>query len=81
MLLCALCDLCGLNYVAYLAGRRSIRRYAAKPVDPALIETLAAAALSAPTKSDLQQRDIVIVRARDARNTIDALFPDMAWIA
>ena len=67
--------------VAYLAGRRSIRRYADKPVPPALVETLAAAALSAPTKSDLQQRDIVDVRDRDARRTIDALFPDMAWIA
>lgn len=67
--------------VAYLAGRRSIRRYAAKSVDPALVETLAAAALSAPTKSDLQQRDIVDVRDRKARHTIDALFPDMPWIA
>ena len=67
--------------VAYLAGRRSIRRYAAKPVDPALIETLAAAAFSAPTKSDLQQRDIVEIRDRDTRNTIDTLFPDMPWIA
>ncbi|MGH6662162.1 MAG: nitroreductase family protein [Rhodospirillales bacterium] len=67
--------------VAYLAGRRSIRRYAPKPVDPALIETLAAAAFSAPTKSDLQQRDIVEIRDRDTRNTIDALFPGMPWIA
>jgi nitroreductase/FMN reductase [NAD(P)H] len=67
--------------VAYLAGRRSIRRYAPKPVDPALIETLAAAAFSSPTKSDLQQRDIVAVRDPKARATIDALFPDMAWIA
>jgi len=67
--------------IAYLAGRRSVRRYASKPVDPALIETLAAAAFSAPTKSDLQQRDIVDIRDRDTRATIDALFPDMPWIA
>ena len=32
-----------------------------EPLPPALIETLAALALSAPTKSDLQQRDILIV--------------------
>ncbi len=76
------CDLGGAaDTVAYLAGRRSIRRYAAKPVAAALVETLAAAAFSAPTKSDLQQRDIVAVRDRDARRTVDALFPDMPWIA
>jgi len=67
--------------VAYLAGRRSVRRYADKPVAAALIETLAAAAFSAPTKSDLQQRDIVRVRDSDARRAIDALFPEMPWIA
>lgn len=67
--------------VAYLAARRSIRRYADKPVDAALVETLAAAAFSAPTKSDLQQRDIVAVRDRETRDTIDGLFPDMPWIA
>ncbi len=76
------CDLGGAaETVAYLAGRRSIRRYAAKPVDPALIETLAAAALSAPTKSDLQQCDIVDIRDQNTRATVDALFPDMPWIA
>ena len=49
-------------------------------MDPALIETLAAAALSAPTKSDLQQGDIVIVRDPELRNHINALFPDDGWI-
>ncbi len=44
--------------VAYLAGRSSCRSYLERPVDPALVETLAAAAFCAPTKSDLQQRDI-----------------------
>ena len=45
-----------------LAGRGSVRAFADTPVDPAMIETLAALALCAPTKSDLQQRDIVILR-------------------
>ena len=65
----------------YLAARRSHRRYLDRPVDPALIETLAAAALCAPTKSDLQQRDIVIVSDPSLRQDIDTLFPDETWIA
>ena len=65
----------------YLARRRTHRKYSERPVPPALIETLAAAALCAPTKSDLQQRDIVIVRERALRDDIDALFPEDKWIA
>ena len=51
----------GGDTLAYLAGRRSCRDYRDRAVDPALVETLAAAAFCAPTKSDLQQRDLVIV--------------------
>ena len=69
-------DLEQAGAIAYLAARRSHRQYRQRPVDPALIETLAAAALSAPTKSDLQQGDIVIVRDPELRNHINALFPD-----
>ncbi len=67
--------------LAYLAARRTHRRYLDRPVDPALIETLSAAALCAPTKSDLQQRDIVIVNDPSLRHDIDTLFPDDPWIA
>jgi nitroreductase/FMN reductase [NAD(P)H] len=67
--------------VAYLAGRSSCRSYLERPIDPALIETLAAAAFCAPTKSDLQQRDIVILRDPDLRGEIDSLFPGDPWIA
>jgi len=56
-----------------LAARGSCRRFADKPVAPELVETLCALALSAPTKSDLQQRDIVIVEDRAIRARIDAL--------
>jgi nitroreductase/FMN reductase [NAD(P)H] len=65
----------------YLARRRTLRKYSDRAVDPALIETLAAAALCAPTKSDLQQRDIVILREPGLRADIDALFPEDGWIA
>ena len=47
--------------LADMAGRGVCRLYAEKPVDPALVRTLCGIALSAPSKSDLQQRDIVVV--------------------
>ncbi len=71
----------GADTLAYLAERRSCRGYLDRPVDPALVETLAAAAFCAPTKSDLQQRDIVILRDPALRGEIDALFPNDPWIA
>ena len=55
-----------------LAARGSCRRFAERPVAPELIETLCALALCAPTKSDLQQRDIVIVE-EPARARINEL--------
>jgi nitroreductase/FMN reductase [NAD(P)H] len=58
---------------AQLARRGSCRRFQERPVAPELIETLCALALSAPTKSDLQQRDIVIVSDRAIRTRLDTL--------
>jgi nitroreductase/FMN reductase [NAD(P)H] len=55
-----------------LARRGSCRRFSDRPVAPELVETLCALALCAPTKSDLQQRDIVIVEG-PARARIDEL--------
>lgn len=59
-----------------LAGRRSIRRYRDHPVAPELIRTLCALALTAPSKSDLQQRDIIIVEEPALRSAIGELFPN-----
>jgi nitroreductase len=47
--------------LARMADHRVIRRYLDKPVSGELLRLLCATALSAPTKSDLQQADIVIV--------------------
>jgi nitroreductase/FMN reductase [NAD(P)H] len=55
-----------------LADRGSCRQFAERPVAPELVETLCALALCAPTKSDLQQRDIVIVQ-EPARARINEL--------
>jgi nitroreductase/FMN reductase [NAD(P)H] len=72
-------DLAGLEELARLAGRRVHRRYLDKPVEPALLRLLCACALSAPSKSDLQQADIVIVNKAD-QNTIADLIPDQPFI-
>lgn len=64
-----------------IANRQSCRLYEDKPVHPDLVHQLCALALSSPTKSDLQQRDIIIVDDPEKRATINALFPDSAWIA
>jgi nitroreductase/FMN reductase [NAD(P)H] len=66
--------------IALLAEHRTHRYYDGRPVDPALLSALCAAALSAPSKSDLQQRDIVIVEDKDVRRRLDALIPGMDWL-
>lgn len=56
-----------------VAGRGACRLYRDEPVDPGLVRTLCAVALSSPTKSDLQQRDIVIVTDPGVRARLDAI--------
>lgn len=63
-----------------IAGRSSCRHFADKPVDDDLIELLCAVALASPTKSDLQQRDVVIVEDKTLRDEINQLFSDASWI-
>ncbi|MFC4170337.1 nitroreductase family protein [Teichococcus aestuarii] len=70
----------GVETLAAMADRRVIRRYADKAVDPALLETLCAVALSAPSKSDLQQADIIIISDEAQRDRLHALIPDNPWI-
>ena len=70
----------GADVLADMANRRVIRRYTDQPVDPALLETLCAVALSAPSKSDLQQADIVIVSDKGQREKLEALLPDNPWV-
>lgn len=70
----------GLSGLAKMAGHRSHRRYAPRPVEADLLRLLCACALSAPSKSDLQQCDIVVVRDAAIRKGIVATIPDMPWI-
>ncbi|MEM7500205.1 MAG: nitroreductase family protein [Pseudomonadota bacterium] len=48
--------------LARLAGRRACRRYAAQPIGEGLMRLVLAAGFAAPSKSDLQQADVVWVR-------------------
>src|SRR5262245_43971701 len=67
-----------------LAGRGSCRAFTPQKVAPELIEVLCALALSSPSKSDLQQRDIVIIEDAKIRGAIDHLLATgrlaQAWI-
>jgi nitroreductase/FMN reductase [NAD(P)H] len=64
-----------------MASRGSCRQFDGKPVDSALVQTLCAVALASPTKSDLQQRDIVIVDDPGLRMEINGLFDKRSWIS
>jgi nitroreductase len=70
----------GVAELAQIASHRSIRRYRPDPVAPELLRLLLACALSAPTKSDLQQADVIQVMDTGKRQRIVAAIPDMAWI-
>ena len=67
----------GADALARMLEHRSHRRYAARIVNPQLLRLLFACALSAPSKSDLQQADIVHVSNSATRTAIadDAVPP------
>ncbi|MBI4366913.1 MAG: nitroreductase family protein, partial [Deltaproteobacteria bacterium] len=69
----------GLDELARIATHRVIRRYQARDVAPELLRLVCACALSAPSKSDLQQADILIVREKSRRDAIADLLPEMPW--
>jgi nitroreductase len=70
----------GLETLRRMASRRVHRRYLDRPIDPALLRLLCACALSSPSKSDLQQGDIVIVADPAKRRAIFDLIPSMPWM-
>jgi nitroreductase len=71
----------GLDALAVLNERSVCRRYRPDPVPEDLLRLLCATALAAPTKSDLQQADIVRVASAEKRAVIHALLPASPWIA
>jgi nitroreductase/FMN reductase [NAD(P)H] len=71
----------GLDELARMGEHRSHRKFSTRAVEPALLRLLLACALSAPSKSDLQQADIVHVTDRRTITAIAGLIHDMPWIA
>ena len=74
-------NLSGLDELARMANRRVLRRFTDRAVDPALLRMLCACALSAPSKSDLQQAEILIVKDPARRSVINELLKDQAWVS
>ena len=66
--------------LAAILNHRSHRDYKPTPVAADLLKLLCACALAAPSKSDLQQADIVHIADPGNRREIAALIPTMPWI-
>ena len=75
------CALPAEGTVALLLSHRTQRRYKPDPVPDAVLDIVLAAALSAPSKSDLQQVAIVLVKDPAKQSAIGGWIPDMPWIA
>jgi nitroreductase len=73
-------ELTGLDELEKMTAHCSHRRYLPRPIPRDLLQLLCACALSAPSKSDLQQCDIVIVSDTAIRKSIVSGIPDMPWI-
>ena len=73
-------SLSGLAELARIASHSTHRRFQPRPIPPDLLRLLCACALSAPSKSDLQQGDIVVVNDKSTRREIESLLPEMPWM-
>ncbi len=62
-----------------LARRGSVRAFDGPPPTRAELELIASLALAAPTKSDLQQRDVIIVDEPPLVSALKAIFADQDW--
>ncbi|WP_426959252.1 nitroreductase family protein [Muricoccus radiodurans] len=70
----------GSETLARMAAHRSCRAFRDAPVAPALLDLVLSAGFSAPSKSDLQQRDVVVVRDPALRRAVEALAPAADWL-
>src|SRR6185295_1219724 len=73
------------SLLSQLAARGSVRKFHPDAIPYPTLRRLCALALCAPTKSDLQQRDIVIIDAPPLKSQIGALLADgplgQKWLA
>lgn len=73
--------LTGLSELLRIARQTSHRAWSAEAAPPELVRLLVACALAAPSKSFLQQADVIDVRDPARRAAIHALVPGMPWMA
>src|ERR1041385_1857352 len=73
-------SMAGLDDLAPLAGGRVRRRFLDRDISEDMLRLLCACALSAPSKSDLQQADILTVRDSERRGRIADMLPEMPWV-
>ncbi len=73
-------DVPRLDSLTNMLGRRTHRSYTDVPVEEDLLRLLFACALSAPSKSDLQQADIIHVRDAEKRRAFGDLISGMSWV-
>ena len=64
-----------------LLSHRVCRAFEDRELDAELLNLLLACAQSAPTKSNLQQYSIIVVREKAKQKAITDLIPSMPWIA
>ncbi|MFK7875300.1 MAG: nitroreductase family protein [Paracoccaceae bacterium] len=74
-------DVPDLKALHPLAARGSCRTFQEKAIPHQLVEILCAVAFAAPTKSDLQQRDIVILQDPKQKAALAALVSGQTWVA
>ena len=70
-----------LDYLLPIATRGSCREFTDEPIDRALLDALIATAFSAPTKSDLQQRDLLIVTDPKIRTALNEACDTQGWVS
>jgi nitroreductase len=70
----------GAEVLTRMAAHASHRDFTDQPVDEELIRLLAAVALSSPTKSDLQQRDIINVADPGLRRELTTRLDGQDWV-
>lgn len=73
-------ELAELDELIHAAAHRSHRAFTRDPVPPQWTETLLACALSAPSKSDLQQVSVVRVEDDSKRAAVARLVPTLEWL-
>lgn len=73
-------ELLDTECIRKLAARRSHRDFKPDALAPELVRSLCALALCAPAKSDMQQRDIVIVEDGDQRAKLMDIIPGNRWM-